>query len=288
MNNTAQYLHNIESQLSKFLADDKAIANDKLADFLNTIKFDLFMQNDLNDINRLLGENFIENHDLMFVNKKILKDIKIRYKKLLDIKNLDDKASNDLLKDINRLTQKSLFSWLNSYPRLTKQIAQRLKKEIYEFEIKGDTEILIPNKYKPFIKSLVHMFRNSVDHGIEMPEQRLQMGKDEIGTISCCFGHKNNMLQIIISDDGAGINAEKIKNKISKEVDISNLTNKEIYLYIFKDNMSTKDEITEISGRGVGMSVVKAELEKLNGTIKIKSDFNVGTTFTFNMPLLEE
>ena len=166
------------------------------------------------------------------------------------------------------------------------QTAQRLEKEIYEFEIIGDDEILVPDSYKPFIKSLIHLFRNSVDHGIETPEERVELDKDERGTISCIISQNdNNEIKIIISDDGAGIDVERIKKIVSAHTDISDLTDKEVYQYIFKDNMSTKEVITETSGRGVGMSAVKAELEKLNGTIKIQSELNVGTTFVFDIPL---
>ncbi len=94
-----------------------------------------------------------------------------------------------------------------------------------------------------------------------------------------------NLKNSKVSDDGAGINIDKIKQIISKHTDTTNLTNEEVYAYIFKDNMSTKDEVTQTSGRGVGMSAVKAELDKLNGTIKIQSELNIGTTFVFDIPL---
>ncbi len=285
MNDTAQYLHDIESKLAEFLENSKNIVNNQLIEFLDNIEFDSFMQNDLNDIDRLLGKKFIDNSDMMLVDIKMLKNIRSRYKNFIDANNLCDDVSKKIYKDMKLLTQKSLYSQLSPYARLTKQIAQRLKKEIHEFKIIGNQKILIPNEYKPFLKSLVHLFRNSVDHGIETQEKRLLSGKDEIGTISCSFSYENGILQIIVSDDGAGINVEKIKNKISKEINVDNLTDEEIYLYIFKDNMSTKDEISEISGRGIGMSAIETELKNINGTIKIKSELDIGTEFMINVPL---
>ncbi len=285
MNNTAKYLHDVESQLSELLADSINISNDNITDLLLKIDFNTFMKNDLENINELLGQKFLGNDNIVSIDKQILKNIETQYIKLMKQNNIDDNISNCLLDDIKFLSQKSLKSQLTSYPRLTLQIAQRLEKEVYEFEIIGDENILVLDTFKPFIKSLIHLFRNSVDHGIETPEKRAELNKDEIGTIACSFNQDNNNLQLIISDDGAGINIAKIKQKISKEVDASNLTNKEVYEYIFKDNMSTKDNVTDISGRGVGMSAVKAELNKLKGTVLIQSELNIGTTFVFNIPL---
>jgi chemotaxis protein histidine kinase CheA len=95
------------------------------------------------------------------------------------------------------------------------------------------------------------------------------------------------MIKIVISDDGRGINIEKLKEKISKkypEQDVTNLSKNEIYQFIFKDQISTMDKVSETSGRGVGMSAVKSELDKINGKIEIKSNMGVGTTFIFMIP----
>ncbi len=285
MNDTAKHLHQIESQLSEFLADNINISNEEIIEFLNETEFSIFMENDLNNINELLGQKFLNNDNVVYIDKKIIKNIEMQYINLMKQSAIDTETSKCLLDDIKYLSQKGLKSQLNSYPRLTLQTAQRLEKEVYEFEIIGDENILVSESYKPFIKSLIHIFRNSVDHGIETAEKRDELGKDEIGTISCSFNNDNDKLQIIISDDGAGIDIKKIKEKISSEVDTSILTNEEVYDYIFKDNLSTKDIVTDTSGRGIGMSAVKAELDKLNGTVKIQSELNVGTTFVFEIEL---
>ena len=147
-------------------------------------------------------------------------------------------------------------------------------------------DILVKENIKPFIKSLVHVFRNSVDHGIENPDDRLLKEKDEAGTIVCKFKEKNNKLHIIISDDGMGLDSVKIKEvAINKGIDTTSLTENELYKIIFNDNFSTKTTVSEISGRGVGMSAVKNELDKLNGVIEITSQKDIGTTFEFIIPL---
>ena len=285
MNKTASYLHKVETDLSNFLSQHISISNEEILTFLDGIDFDDFMKEDLNSVNELLGQKFLNNDNVIYIDKQIIKNIENQYIKLMQQSNINTISSNCLLDDIRYLSKKSLKSQLKSYPRLALQIAKRLEKEVYEFEIIGDENILVSEKLKPFIKSLVHLFRNSVDHGIETPERREELEKDEIGTISCSFTMQNNKLQIIISDDGAGIDVQKIKEKIVDDVDVSSLSDDEIYSYIFRDNFSTKEAITETSGRGVGMSAVKAELDKIGGTIKIQSEHNVGTTFVFELLL---
>ncbi len=285
MNDTAAFLHDVESRLSEFLAHNATISNEELIEFLNKIDFNSFMQNDISHIDELLGEKFLKNDNFISIDKQVIKNIEKQYIALLKRAHISDESSSCLLDSIRYLSQKSLKSQLNSYPKLTMQIAQRLEKEIYEFEIIGDDSILVPDKFKPFIKSLIHLFRNSIDHGIETPQEREELEKDEIGTISCAFKVENNSLQIIISDDGAGINADKLKERLATQIDVSKLTTQEIYQSIFMDNISTKKRVTETSGRGVGMSAVKAELERLNGAITIQSELHIGTTFVFDIEL---
>jgi two-component system chemotaxis sensor kinase CheA len=132
----------------------------------------------------------------------------------------------------------------------------------------------------------VHVFRNSVDHGIETMDERHEIQKDEIGTISCSIKEDENNLHFIIADDGAGIDIEKIKEKATQlEIDTDSLSDNEIEALIFNDRFSTKGEVSQTSGRGVGMAVVKYEIEKINGVININSQLNIGTTFEFIIPL---
>jgi two-component system chemotaxis sensor kinase CheA len=285
MNDTATHLHDIESKLSEFLVDDISVSNDDIVMFLNETISSSLMENDLNNIKELLGQKFLSKDSFLSIDKHIIENIETKYIALLRHNHIESDVSNCLLNEIQCLSRKSLKSQLNSYPRLTLQIAQRLQKEVYEFAIIGDENILLPESYKPFIKSLIHLFRNSVDHGIETPEKRTELDKDEVGTISCTFNNSNDKLQIIISDDGAGIDIEKIKAQISDKIDTENLKDEEIFMYIFKDNFSTKNEVTETSGRGFGMSAVKLELEKLNGIVKIQSELNIGTTFVFEIEI---
>lgn len=288
MNDIASELHDIESQISNFIKDGKNITNDQILSFINDIDFDNIINDEYNTISKLLGEEFACGDNVLIIDADSLKSIEDRYVSLLESCNINNELSNNILNDIKKHTQRKLKSQLKSYIGLAKRVSQDLEKEIYDFEIVGDENVIITDKLVPFVKSLVHVFRNSVDHGIETPEKRLELDKDEIGSISCSFNSSDDGLQIVISDDGAGIDIEKIKMKISKEVDVSSLDDGDIYQYIFEDDLSTKDEISELSGRGIGMGAVKQVVDSLNGTIEIQSKINIGTTFIFNLPINQE
>ena len=275
MNNTASHLHNVESKISDILHSDAIINNKQLLDLLQEIKFETFMNTDLENIVKILGEDFLNRNKFILVKKKVLKTIEEKFISLADKHKEYDVES--ILESILILSKKSLKSYLDPYARVSLQMSYNIKKPIYEFEIIGDENILLPEKFKKFMYSLIHVFRNAITHGIEDSETRINLGKNEIGTVSCSFITKNNTLEIMISDDGAGINVEKIKEQVGNK----NLTDEEAYLYIFKDNFSTSDEVDELSGRGVGLSAVKFELDLLNGDIKIHSELNVGTRFVF-------
>ena len=286
MNETAKYLHNVESKIVKELLSNSHISNDNIFDFINEIDFTKFIKNDLDYISKTLGNRFLESEYLLSVESSVVNYIKEQYDKLCLRNNIQDDESKQISSHIDKLLQKSLKAHLGIYPRLTQQTAQRLGKEIYDFEVICDDDIIVGDAYKPFIKSLIHVFRNSIDHGIETPEERVSIDKDEIGTISCNIVKDNDKIKIIISDDGAGIDADKIRQKLEKSgIDTTNMEDDEIYLYIFKDNFSTKEKVTEISGRGVGMSAVKSEIEKLGGVVSIKTTTDIGTSLIFELPI---
>ncbi|HUH65761.1 MAG TPA: chemotaxis protein CheA, partial [Syntrophales bacterium] len=150
-----------------------------------------------------------------------------------------------------------------------------------------DTEIdrnMVEEIYNP----LVHLVRNSVDHGIESPEERIKAGKPETGMIQLKAYHKGGNILIEISDDGKGLNKEKILKKALSNGHIGSaagLSDQDIYRLIFLPGLSTADRVTDVSGRGVGMDVVKQAVDKLRGKIEISSQSGTGTTFVTSFPL---
>ena len=290
MDNSVKFLHNLESSISNMLKENIS-SNKNLIELFDNSNFRESLQKDINIIKDILGNDFLNSENFVQIDINTIKNLQLAVSHAIQQKPSMSQEEKDILKYVEDLSNQKLSHLLKPYVNLTQELATRLEKEIYELTIIGNDDIFISDKYKPFIKSLIHIFRNSVDHGIETPDQRIEHDKDDTGTISCTFStNEENILQIIISDDGAGINKDKILSKaISQNIltkeKASALSDEEINLLVFHDNFSTKDDISNISGRGVGMSVVKQECEKLNGHIEIQSKPNIGTTFVFNMPL---
>jgi two-component system chemotaxis sensor kinase CheA len=137
---------------------------------------------------------------------------------------------------------------------------------------------------------LIHMIRNAADHGIELPEEREAVGKPRYGTVTLNAFHRGNGILIQISDDGRGIDAERVRakaiaNGLITEADAERMTTSQIYQLIWEPGFSTAEKVTEVSGRGVGMDIVRSKIEELNGSVELDSEFGCGTTFTIKLPL---
>ncbi|KAA1154046.1 chemotaxis protein CheA [Pseudoalteromonas fuliginea] len=175
------------------------------------------------------------------------------------------------------------------FPRVVRDLARSLNKDISLLLVGEETD-LDKNLVEALADPLVHLVRNSVDHGIEMPDFREAAGKPRTGTVTLSASQQGDHILLTIKDDGAGMDAEKLKKiAISKGVldhdQASRLSDTEAYNLIFAPGFSTKEEISDISGRGVGMDVVKTKITQLNGSVSIQSELGVGTTLEIKVPL---
>jgi two-component system chemotaxis sensor kinase CheA len=174
-------------------------------------------------------------------------------------------------------------------PRIVRDLAQELNKKI-ELEMRG-AETELDRQVLELIKDpLTHMVRNSADHGIEKPSERVNNGKNETGRIVLNAYHQGGHIIVEIADDGKGLPIDKIKAKVIKnglatEAELALLSDAQIQQYIFRAGFSTAEAVTSVSGRGVGMDVVKTNIEKIGGTIELKSVYGQGSTFTIKIPL---
>jgi len=171
--------------------------------------------------------------------------------------------------------------------RLVRDIGAQQKKQV-QLVLDGEETELDRNIVEKLGDPLVHMIRNAVDHGIESPADRTASGKPALGTVRLSASHQRGGILIRIQDDGKGLNAEKIRAKgIEKGLIAPNaeLTESEIYGLIFMPGFSTADAITDLSGRGVGMDVVKRNIEGLRGKVEIQSVLGKGSTFNILLPL---
>ena len=175
------------------------------------------------------------------------------------------------------------------YPKLVRDIAKKLGKKV-KLEMEGGETKLDKNMIEMLADPMIHIMRNSLDHGIEMPETRSEKGKDASGTVRLKAYAESDRIVIEIIDDGAGINTERVANKVLEKglmtiEEIDALSDDERAELVLLPGLSTAEEITEFSGRGVGMDVVKKSIESFGGTIHIRTKANEGTVITLAIPV---
>ncbi|MCF2950198.1 chemotaxis protein CheA [Paraglaciecola aquimarina] len=204
------------------------------------------------------------------------------------IANLDV-VTGDLQGAVMKTRMQPIKKVFGRFPRVVRDLARTLKKEI-TLELEGEETDLDKNLVEALADPLVHLVRNSVDHGVEMPEERKAAGKPTMGTVKLSASQEGDHILLSIVDDGKGMDPEKLKEiAISRGVldsdSAARMTDVEAFNLIFAPGFSTKTEISEVSGRGVGMDVVKTKINQLNGTVSIDSKMGVGTTLEIKVPL---
>jgi two-component system chemotaxis sensor kinase CheA len=175
------------------------------------------------------------------------------------------------------------------FRRVIRDLSLSSGKEVL-LQISGEKTELDKRMIDELSDPLIHMVRNSVDHGLEPPELREAAGKPRAGTVGLQASHRGNSVVITVSDDGRGIDCERIRRKIvAKELvsqaEAEQLTDRELVPFIWHPGLSTAETITEISGRGVGMDIVKNRIENLSGSVDVRTIPGQGTTFTIRLPL---
>ena len=204
------------------------------------------------------------------------------------IANLDV-VTGDLQGAVMKTRMQPIKKVFGRFPRVVRDLARTLKKEI-TLELEGEETDLDKNLVEALADPLVHLVRNSVDHGIEMPEERKAAGKPTMGTVKLAASQEGDHILLTITDDGKGMDPEKLKEIAIKrgvmDADTAaRMTDVEAFNLIFAPGFSTKTEISEVSGRGVGMDVVKTKINQLNGTVKIDSKMGIGTVLEIKVPL---
>jgi two-component system chemotaxis sensor kinase CheA len=204
------------------------------------------------------------------------------------IANLDV-VTGDLQGAVMKTRMQPIKKVFGRFPRVVRDLARSLKKEI-TLELVGEETDLDKNLVEALADPLVHLVRNSVDHGIEMPDDRVAAGKPRMGTVQLSASQEGDHILLTIEDDGKGMDAEKLKEiAISRGVldadAAARMSDVEAFNLIFAPGFSTKTEISDISGRGVGMDVVKTKINQLNGTVNIDSQLGKGTRLDIKVPL---
>lgn len=198
-----------------------------------------------------------------------------------------DRISADLREGVMRVRMIQIKQVFSRFPRLVRDLSRDLKKDI-ELVIEGEETEVDKAMLDDLIDPLIHMVRNAIDHGFETPDERIKAGKSNPGILKLKAINEGNLISIYISDNGKGIDPEKVRKKaISNGIITADkvLREQDIFALLFEPGFSTADKITSVSGRGVGLDVVKRNIEKLSGSIRVNSTYGKGTTFAIKLPL---
>ncbi|MBZ0056766.1 MULTISPECIES: chemotaxis protein CheA [unclassified Leclercia] len=194
--------------------------------------------------------------------------------------------ARDLQESVMSIRMMPMEYVFSRFPRLVRDLAGKLNKQI-ELTLMGSSTELDKSLIERIIDPLTHLVRNSLDHGIELPENRVAAGKSPVGNLILSAEHQGGNICIEVTDDGAGLNRERILAKaISQGMAVSeNMTDEEVGMLIFAPGFSTAEQVTDVSGRGVGMDVVKRNIQEMGGHVEIKSKQGSGTTIRILLPL---
>ncbi|WP_041083243.1 chemotaxis protein CheA [Thermotoga profunda] len=248
--------------------------------FTQTVRVDI---DKLDNLMNLMGE--------LVISRSRIADTLRKY----SIKEVDESLSQlnrislDLQNVVMKIRMVPISFVFNRFPRMVRDVAKQLNKEI-NFIMQGEDTELDRTFVEDIGEPLLHMLRNAIDHGIESKEERLAKGKPPVGTVILSARHEGNNVVIEVRDDGRGIDRSTvIKKAVEKglinEAQAESLPDEKVYEFLFMPGFSTKTETTELSGRGVGLDVVKNVVESLNGTVSIESAKNKGTAVTVRLPL---
>ncbi len=270
-------LHELENHLSYVIKGKMSL--DELQKKYGREKYMYWLEQDIRVLEEYLGTQYLEDTDCIVIDKERITMIENKVKELLG-----EQEQRKVLPYIQKLKFKPFKDLLKMYPQYVQRLSERMGKPINKFEIEGKDIFVDHEYYKNFTKTLIHIFRNSLDHGIEEIDERIAKNKNEIGNIKCEYTIKDCNINLIIEDDGRGVDIESIKKKATLES--SDFQEDDICKMIFKDGFTTNNRVTDISGRGVGLAAVRAELKKINGKVRVKTKKDKYCRFIFSLPLI--
>lgn len=242
---------------------------------------------EVEQLQAILGSDFFREDELIVIENEKLLRLEEKVKR-----TLTPCKARALVCELRKLRHRSLAELLSLYPGYVRELAVKQGKEIFPVVISGDI-VVDPERYHGFVKALVHVFRNAVAHGLETPEERLLKGKAPEGCVYCRMEERQGKLLLCIGDDGRGMEAARltkraVEQNLCTQEEAANYSEEEALQLIFADGFSSAELPDELSGRGVGLSALKKEVDQLDGRIRIETKPGNGTEFLFSLPLQEE
>lgn len=282
---TASEKHDIEnSSLIPVKPDTKVQKAAKSDSSVSSIRVDI---DKVDGLINLVGELVITQSMLTEIGNDFtidkLEKLKVGLAQLLQ-------NSKDLQENVLNIRMLPMSFAFSRFPRLVRDLSSRLGKQV-DLQIQGEQTELDKTVLERIVDPLVHLVRNGIDHGIEQPDTRVERGKSPQGVLKLNAFHQGGSIVIEIKDDGAGLNCDKLWSKavekgvLGADVRREDMTDQQIMNLIFAPGFSTAEEVSDISGRGVGMDVVKRNIEELGGHIEVESELGIGSSFTISLPL---
>jgi PAS domain S-box-containing protein len=285
---TPEVLHELESRLGRLRELGEKLDTNAIKHELGATDLGAALAKDMALLREKLGDDFFNSEREIRVPASKLASLEVEASTLYG-------ADSRMLELIRRLRYVPLQSLIEPHFKAAEQLAQRQEKLLAPITSTGRPVSVDPDVYGSFCKSLVHLFRNAIDHGIEDVDTRLLADKDEMATIRCEVSTAGDHLILTITDDGCGIDVEKIRAKAIEQRKVgagddvalgqmASMSDADAMLLIFADGITTSDTVTAISGRGVGLSAVQQELLHIGGTVRVESTLGQGTRLEFTLP----
>lgn len=270
----------VKTEAASISEADNLVGNKKVGKIKQTVRVDI---DRLDSLMNLVGE--------LVMHKGRLQQIGATEKitELNETIEQIDRISGDLQSVVMKVRMVPIEQVFNRFPRMVRDLSKDLNKEI-DFLMEGKETELDRTVIDEIGDPLIHLLRNAIDHGIELPSERVKSGKPAKGTLMLRARHEGNNVYIEVEDDGAGINPERIIQKavdkgLIGEREAEGFSREEAIELLFAPGFSTADQVTDVSGRGVGLDVVKNKIEALNGEINVDSKLGTGTKFKIKLPL---
>lgn len=286
---TMERLHELETELVEWktqaaLRTPHAFSSTSLAEWLDGFDLLEWLEEDLRILRGILGDGFDAGQETVTIEISRLRHLEQQVYTLLP-----GSSAQRIVSELKKLQYRPFRELLSMYPDYSMKLAHRTGKEIHPIEIRGGELLVDPERYIDFTRTLIHVFRNMIDHGIETPEYRTGIGKDRSGTLLCELSNDEQEIRIRLSNDGKEMNLPQIG---TQAVTRGFCTQEEFdawppatqLMMIFREGFTTGKAVNELSGRGIGLFAVVSALESLNGKVHVESSAENGTSFTFMLP----
>lgn len=283
----SRQLHTLEDILSKAIGQPWSDVRKILGKELDVEKLTHQLNVELEHAKQLLGDKYTAFQNETSVSRLLVDKISHL---LPSFNSPSEENLSKLLDYCKQLTLTDVRKLLQAYDSIIENIAARAGKPLEPFEVKGHSILVDKKKWQPFLRSLIHIFRNSIAHGIESEDKRFEALKPQYGVISCHVSLQKDEIFLTIKDDGRGIDKQKIAQKAKEILGEENHMSASSHTsdwrnLLFVEQVTTAESADMFSGRGVGLAAVKREVDKLDGAIDVESETGLGTTFYISIPL---